>query len=52
MSEVLAENPPNCSCGAAGEPEHGCPYAEDVNNDSEKKCNCCDFCAEQCAMDI
>ena len=41
-------------CGGMGEglPEHTCPYAEDVNSDSETLCTCCDMCQHECAMDI
>ena len=31
---------------------HTCPYAEDVNNDSESLCYCCDDCTYECAQDI
>lgn len=42
----------HCRCGNPGTEEHTCPYAEDINNDSESLCNCCNECAGQCAMDI
>lgn len=42
-----------CKCGAAGEPEHTCPYDADVNNgDGDAECNCCKECTEDCAMDV
>ena len=31
---------------------HNCPYAEDVNGDSEAVCNCCSECENNCIMDI
>lgn len=31
---------------------HTCPFEEDVNNDAQFKCMCCDECEHQCAMDI
>lgn len=34
------------------EPIHSCPYAEDVNNDPDTRCNCCPACQHQCLMDI
>lgn len=41
------------SCGICdATPLHTCPYQEDVYDDSEFKCNCCNECAHQCAMDI
>jgi hypothetical protein len=42
---------PPCKCGAKGQPDHTCPYATEINED-DRKCNCCDECAYQCAMDI
>ena len=42
-----------CRCGKneATEP-HTCPYAEDINDDYESLCSCCDACVHECAMDI
>lgn len=31
---------------------HGCPYAEEINDDFTTKCNCCEACTHECAMDI
>jgi hypothetical protein len=31
---------------------HGCPYAEEIGEDFETKCSCCDDCTGECAMDI
>lgn len=39
--------PPN-----PAEPEHGCAYQEDVNEDKEFRCNCCDECAQECSAAI
>lgn len=39
-------------CGHEQTEPHTCPYAEDVNNDSETLCTCCDACAQECAYDI
>lgn len=33
-------------------PSHACPYKEDMDNDTETLCNCCDACRDQCCMDI
>lgn len=47
------QNKDQCRCGEmSSEDEHLCPYKEDVNNDSETLCSCCDYCTQQCAMDI
>lgn len=32
--------------------EHACPFREDVHNDSETKCHCCERCMHECAMDV
>lgn len=42
---------PHCDNLASSE-FHKCPYKEDVNNDSESECNCCEKCTHECAMDI
>ena len=43
----------NCKCGSSeSEEPHTCPYAEDMNGDSESLCNCCASCQHNCAMDI
>ena len=40
------------SCSQPAEPDHPCPYAEDIDGDSETLCNCCDSCQSECAADI
>ena len=50
----LSEYDPGCSrChkNPASEP-HTCPYAEDINGDSETQCDCCADCTSECADDI
>lgn len=39
-------------CGGNGESMHGCPYREDIDGDYDYRCNCCDACRHECAMDI
>lgn len=34
------------------EPMHICPFLDDIHNDSETLCNCCDHCTHECAMDV
>ncbi len=34
------------------EDDHTCPYAEDIGDDSETLCNCCEECEGECARDI
>lgn len=45
-----------CKCDGCGESParelHTCPYDEEVNDDHEKLCNCCEECEGQCADDI
>ncbi len=42
-----------CKCGQnAGQAPHTCPYSEDINDDHETLCTCCDYCTDQCAWDI
>lgn len=31
---------------------HTCPYQEEINDDHELHCDCCDECQHDCAMDI
>lgn len=31
---------------------HTCPYAEEINEDSDTLCDCCETCMHECAMDI
>lgn len=32
--------------------EHTCPYKEEMRDDSDSLCDCCDDCAHECAMDV
>ena len=32
--------------------EHTCPYAEEINDDSDSLCDCCSDCEHECCMDI
>lgn len=41
-----------CKCGIVGEDEHTCPYLMDIEGDFDYKCNCCNECQDNCAMDI
>lgn len=40
------------TCGKEGLPLHPCPYAEEINNNYEDVCNCCNECMRQCVYDI
>jgi hypothetical protein len=42
-----------CTCDENRDaPLHPCPYQEDVHNNPEPCCTCCDYCVGECAMDI
>ena len=44
------EDDEKCKCGA--EPgDDPCPFALEIDG-KEEYCNCCDYCREQCALDI
>lgn len=59
MSDIR-KNPDGACCprggfrGCTGKaaPPHTCPYAEEINDDHESLCECCDICAGECAADI
>lgn len=42
---------PGCNKNPAQEP-HPCPFCADVNNDTERLCECCEECELDCALDI
>jgi hypothetical protein len=41
-----------CYCDGRASILHTCPFAEEINNDSESLCNCCDDCTHECAQNI
>lgn len=42
-----------CRCGKnGGEEGQVCPFAAEIHGDYESNCNCCHYCAHECAMDI
>jgi len=51
IKEVEEEKMCKCRKNPAAEP-HTCPYAEEINGDSETLCTCCEDCQYECAMDI
>ena len=41
------------SCKKKGSDDlHTCPFREEINDDSEILCNCCEDCTDECAMEI
>ena len=52
-AEMETEETEMCRCGRGAEqPEHSCPYQCEINNDDEFVCTCCEYCEEDCRMDI
>lgn len=39
-------------CKGPGEPVHGCPYQEEINDNADYQCNCCDVCRQDCCDSI
>jgi hypothetical protein len=31
---------------------HLCPFAQDINDDQETMCDCCEVCTQNCSDDI
>lgn len=54
--EVKKEEDPyrssRCTCGSEKIEPHTCPFAEEIGEDFETLCDCCDYCTTECAMDI
>lgn len=48
-----AQEGPICQrCKRPGQPPHTCPYAEEINGDSETLCTCCAECRQECCYEI
>jgi hypothetical protein len=45
------EDEKNCKCGDEAGEDHPCPYSQEIHGD-DRECNCCEFCTQQCAMEI
>ncbi len=41
-----------CKCGNDACEPHPCPYREEIDDDSETLCDCCEECKGECAMDV
>ena len=54
QKKMLTDKPTLCQHGKdhSLEDEHTCPFAEDVHNDKDSICNCCDECTKDCSDDI
>ena len=54
IEKALEENPIKCDgCGRDGTIQpHTCPYQEEIRNNFDCLCNCCDDCMKECSNDI
>ena len=34
------------------QPSHSCPYLEELYNEPDELCNCCEECVDRCCDDI
>lgn len=50
-STLDSDKCPRCLINKS-ENDHACPYHEEINDDFEYRCNCCDDCRHDCAMSI
>ncbi len=50
--ETMPWEEPKCKCGEEANPPHTCPYAEEIGEDSETTCVCCDECTTECVREI
>jgi hypothetical protein len=41
-----------CTCDVEDIEEHLCPFEQEICEDNETLCTCCDFCRQQCIEDI
>ena len=49
--DVQEDKCPKCKKNPATD-SHICPYKQDINDDEETLCTCCDECRQECAWDI
>lgn len=38
-----------CTCNECEHETHPCPFQEEINEDSETLCDCCDYCIGECS---
>jgi hypothetical protein len=41
-----------CTCDIENHEFDICPFAEEILGETEKTCNCCEYCREKCMQDI
>ncbi len=49
--KTINEKCDRCNCNDC-ESDHVCPYKNEINDDDETLCNCCDACKDECLMSI
>lgn len=42
----------HCKGKGIAEPDHTCPFNDEIHPERTDLCNCCNICAHECAMDI
>lgn len=51
-NEKMSEKCKYGNCKNPTDYMHSCPFAEEINDNYEEQCTCCDDCTYECAMDI
>ena len=51
-AQILTYGYCDCTHKGIAQAPHTCPFAEEIHNDSQTLCNCCEFCMQSCADDI
>lgn len=54
ISDLTKEQNHDTPCNHEGRTEemHPCPFSEEIWEDYDDHCNCCDDCTYECMMDI
>jgi hypothetical protein len=52
MVSDIVDDGTECVCAKIYIEQHTCPYKEDIFGDSESMCSCCEYCRNNCALDI
>ena len=42
----------DCTCETEEIELHSCPYSEEINDNYEANCKCCEACERECREDI
>ncbi len=52
MEDTEDDNNLQCSHKDKRQELHTCPFKEEINDDHESLCSCCEACTRECAMDV